>query len=67
MTAIYTFGSHISFDSPKGEARFEDGKDTTLNKMRNVDVQFGAFMEKLKNSRVISADTAAYELIRRTE
>jgi hypothetical protein len=50
LTAIYTFGSHISFDSPKGEARFEDGKDTTLNKMRNVDVQFGAFMEKLKNS-----------------
>ncbi len=50
LTAIYTFGSHISFDSPKGEAKFGDGKDTTLNKMRNVDVQFGAFMEKLKGS-----------------
>lgn len=50
LTAIYTFGSHISFDSPRGEARFGDGKDSTLNKMRNVDVQFGAFMEKLENS-----------------
>lgn len=50
LTAIYTFGSHISFDSPKGEARFENGKDSTLNKMHNVDVQFGAFMKKLEEA-----------------
>ncbi len=44
LTAIYTFGSHISFDSP--DEKFGNGRDTTLNKMYNLDVQFGRFMEK---------------------
>lgn len=67
LTAIYTFGSHISFDSPQGEAKFGGGKDTTLNKMHNVDVQFGAFMKKLEESSfadntlvVFTGDHCAY-------
>ena len=52
MTAIYTFGTHVSFDSP--DEKFGDGSDRLLNKFYNADYQFGNFMEKLEQSEMIS-------------
>ncbi len=67
LTAIYTFGTHISFDSPKEEEHFGDGKDTTLNKLYNADAAFGRFLEKLEASPlakdtilVLTGDHCAY-------
>ena len=51
MTAIYTFGTHVSFDSP--DEKFGDGSDRLLNKFYNADYQFGNFMEKLEQSEMI--------------
>lgn len=51
MTAIYTFGTHVSFDSP--DEKFGDGSDRLLNKFYNTDYQFGKFMEKLEQSDMI--------------
>ncbi len=65
FTTIYTFGTHASFDSP--DKKFGDGKDALLNKFYNADYQFGAFMDKFKNSPlyedtiiIFSADHATY-------
>ena len=65
LTVIYTFGSHISFDSP--DEKYRNGKDTTLNKMYNLDIQFGRFMEKFEASDmaddtiiVMTGDHCAY-------
>ena len=65
LTVIYTFGSHISFDSP--DEKYGNGKDTTLNKMYNLDIQFGRFMEKFEASDmaddtiiVMTGDHCAY-------
>ena len=46
--ATYTFGTHVSFDSP--DEIFEDGSDAELNKFHNLDAQFGTFIERFKNS-----------------
>ena len=43
FTAIYTFGTHVSFDST--HEIFGDGKDLVLNRFYNMDKQFGAFMD----------------------
>lgn len=51
LTAIYTFGTHVSFDSP--DEKFRDGSDRLLNKFYNTDYQFGKFMEKLEQSEMI--------------
>ena len=66
MTAIYTFGTHVSFDSP--DEKFGDGSDRLLNKFYNADYQFGKFMEKLEQSDMIedtmvifTADHCTYE------
>ena len=48
FTAIYTFGTHVSLDSP--DEVFDDGKDAELNKFYNMDYQFGEFLEKFENS-----------------
>lgn len=48
FTSIYTFGTHVSLDSP--DEVFEDGKDAELNKFYNMDYQFGEFLEKFENS-----------------
>ena len=45
---IYTFGTHVSFDSQ--ENVFGDGKDAELNKFHNCDSQFGEFLEDFKSS-----------------
>lgn len=64
--AIYTFGTHASFDSA-GE-RFGDGSEPALNKFYNVDYQFGAFMDKFEESSladntiiIFTADHATYQ------
>lgn len=48
--ATYSFGTHISSDSP--DEQFADGKDPLLNRFYNLDVQFGDFIEKFKASSV---------------
>lgn len=65
FTAIYTFATHISFDSP--DEQYGDGSNRELNKFYNADYQFGEFMKKLENSDlsdntivVFSADHATY-------
>lgn len=65
FTAIYTFGTHASFDSP--DRKFGNGDDAMLNKFHNVDWQFGKFMEKFIDSEmsedtviVFTADHATY-------
>lgn len=66
FTAIYTFGTHASLDSP--DEKFGDGSDPLLNKFYNLDVQFGKFLEKFKNSSlskdtilVLTTDHATYQ------
>lgn len=63
--SIYTFGTHLSLDSP--DEQFEDGGDANLNKFYNADVQFGRFFEKFNNSSlakntilVFTTDHATY-------
>jgi hypothetical protein len=48
FTAIYTFGTHVSLDGI--DATYGNGEDPLLNRFYNVDQQFGAFLEKFKNS-----------------
>jgi phosphoglycerol transferase MdoB-like AlkP superfamily enzyme len=48
MTAIYTFGTHVSLDSP--DEKFGDGSDRLLNKFYSCDFQFGRFMYKFLES-----------------
>ena len=48
FTAIYTFGTHASFDSP--DQKFGDGKQSELNKFYNVDCWLGEFLQKFENS-----------------
>lgn len=66
FTAIYTFGTHTSLDSP--DEKFGDESDSLLNKFYNLDYQFGAFMEKYEKSDLaentiifFTADHAAYQ------
>ena len=66
LTAIYTFGTHTSLDSP--DEKFGDGSDTMLNKYYNMDCQFGEFMKKFEESSLadntiifFTADHAAYQ------
>lgn len=64
--AMYTFGTHASFNSP--HAVFGDGTDAELNKFFNMDEQFGRFMEQYLASDwakdtllVFTADHATYQ------
>ncbi|MDO4805551.1 MAG: sulfatase-like hydrolase/transferase [Lachnospiraceae bacterium] len=66
FTAIYTFGTHTSLDSP--DEVFGDGSDSILNKFYNLDLQFGKFMQKFMKSDLaentvifFTADHAAYQ------
>lgn len=45
---VYTFGTHISFDSM--DEKFGNGKDSVLNKFADMDAQFGAFMNRVKKN-----------------
>lgn len=47
FTAIYTFGTHVSMDSPDP---FGDGSDPVLNRFHHLDRSFGAFLEKFMDS-----------------
>ena len=66
FTAIYTFGTHASLDSP--DEKFGDGSNVLLNKFYNLDIQFGKFFEKFKNSDmyddtilIFTTDHATYQ------
>lgn len=50
FTAIYTFGTHVSLNSP--DEKFGNGKDAELNKFYNMDYQFGLFLDKFKKSHL---------------
>ena len=65
FTAIYTYGTHTSFDSPN--EKYGDGQNAMLNKYYNLDFQFGKFMEKFEASElakdtivVFTTDHATY-------
>lgn len=65
FTAIYTFGTHASFDSP--DEKYGDGSLAELNKFYNADYQFGQFMKRFEESNisentiiVFTADHATY-------
>lgn len=65
FTAIYTFGTHASFDSP--DQKFGDGSQSELNKFYNADYWLGVFIEKIESSPafentiiVFTADHATY-------
>ncbi|HFU4025464.1 TPA: sulfatase-like hydrolase/transferase [Streptococcus suis] len=66
FTAMYTFGTHISMDSP--DEKYGDGRNHLLNRFHNLDIQFQAFMEKVKASGmanntlfVFTTDHATYQ------
>lgn len=48
--SIYTFGSHVSFDSPDENIVFEDGSNEVLNRFYYLDKEFGEFLEEFKAS-----------------
>ena len=48
LLSIYTFGTHVSFDST--DDVFGDGSDQELNKFYNLDKQFGEFLKEFKAS-----------------
>ncbi len=48
LLSIYTFGTHVSFDSDVNQ--FGDGSSAELNKFHNLDVEFGNFLEAFKAS-----------------
>lgn len=65
FTAMYSFGTHVSLDSP--DEKYGDGSNPELNKFYNLDVQIGRFMERFEGSAlaedtivVITADHATY-------
>ncbi len=65
FTCIYTYGTHVSFDSP--DEKYGDGKDAFLNKFYNMDAQFGAFWDKVAGGDlaedtviIFTADHATY-------
>lgn len=65
FTVVYTFGTHLSFDST--DQKFGDGSNPLLDKFYDADYQFGQFMEKFETSDLaentviaFTADHAAY-------
>lgn len=65
FTAIYTFGTHASFDSP--DKKFGDGSLAELNKFYNADYWLGQFIQKIEASPafentiiVFTADHSTY-------
>ena len=66
FTSIYTYGTHMSFDSP--DQKFGDGKHFLLNRFYNFDYYFKEFLQKFENSSladntilVFTADHATFE------
>lgn len=65
FVVIYTFGTHLSLDSPN--ETFEKGDNPMLNKFYDTDYQFGQFFNEFKNSSmsdntlfVFTADHCTY-------
>lgn len=54
LVAIYTFGTHASFDSK--DQIYGNGSDRLLNKFYDLDYQFGEFINKF-NASSLSNDT----------
>lgn len=50
FTAMYTYGTHQSFDSV--DQKFENGKDKVLNRFYNVDHYLGKFIKEFDNSEL---------------
>ena len=50
FTCIYTFGTHVSFESPSPEDVFGDGSSNVLNRFLYLDRRLGEFLEKFENS-----------------
>ncbi|HFI0419467.1 TPA: LTA synthase family protein [Streptococcus suis] len=48
FTAIYTYGTHMTFNSD--DKKFEDGKNILLNRFYNFDHYFSQFLEKFNNN-----------------
>ena len=48
FTVIYTYATHLSFDSP--DEKFGDGSNALLNKFYNTDHWFGMFMDRFEQS-----------------
>ena len=48
--SIYTFGTHVSFDTPDEDVVFEDGSNEVLNRFYYLDKEFGEFLEEFKAS-----------------
>ncbi|MGQ7339653.1 LTA synthase family protein [Streptococcus suis] len=48
LTAIYTYGTHMTFNSD--DKKFEDGKNILLNRFYNFDHYFSQFLEKFNNN-----------------
>lgn len=48
LTAIYTYGTHMTFNS--ADKKFEDGKNILLNRFYNFDYYFSQFLEKFNNN-----------------
>ncbi|MTB64811.1 sulfatase-like hydrolase/transferase [Streptococcus sp. zg-86] len=66
FTAMYTFGTHITLNSP--HEKYGDGHSPLLNRFYNFDVQFKKFIEKFKESGlaqntvlVFAVDHATYQ------
>lgn len=66
LICMYTFGTHVSFDSP--DEKFGDGTSNVLNRFHNMDAQFGRFMERFEDSDatsdtllVFTTDHASYQ------
>lgn len=64
--SIYTYGTHTSFDSI--DEKFEDGKESVLNRFYDMDYQFGLFWEKIRNNPkfdntilIFTTDHATYQ------
>ncbi|CYW03633.1 LTA synthase family protein [Streptococcus suis] len=48
LTAIYTYGTHMTFDS--ADKMFEDGKNILFNRFYNFDYYFSQFLEKFTSN-----------------
>lgn len=65
FTVIYTFGTHMTFDSP--DEQFGNGNNILLNRFYNQDFQFSLFLERFKESElfhdtilIVTTDHATY-------
>ncbi|MBQ7469956.1 MAG: LTA synthase family protein [Pseudobutyrivibrio sp.] len=48
--SIYTFGTHVSFNTPDENVVFDDGSNEVLNRFYYLDKEFGEFLDEFKAS-----------------